>query len=79
MNELREKIAAAIQQSPSNATFGDEADAILALPEFQELMRDAKRYRWILHQAKITDFIFKYLESPERHVSNAIDAAMLEE
>jgi len=36
---------------------------------------DAERYRWILHQAPITDFIFRFTKSNERHVSNAIDAA----
>lgn len=36
---------------------------------------DAERYRWILHQAPITDFIFVFTKSKERHVSNAIDAA----
>lgn len=40
------------------------------------LQKDAERYRWILHQAKITDFIFAYTKSDERHVSNAIDDAM---
>lgn len=35
---------------------------------------DAERYRWILSQATITDFIFRCLRSRERHVSNAIDA-----
>jgi hypothetical protein len=33
---------------------------------------------WVLSQAEITDFIFAYLKSDERHVSNAIDAAMKE-
>jgi hypothetical protein len=46
---------------------------------FEELSAckpNSDRYLWILHQAKITDFIFAYLKSDERHVSNAIDAAI---
>jgi hypothetical protein len=38
--------------------------------------KDAQRYRWILEQAAITDHIFWYLQSRERHVSNAIDEAI---
>lgn len=38
--------------------------------------KDAGRYRWILKRAQITDFIFRGLNSKERHVSNAIDAAI---
>lgn len=41
----------------------------------EALRVDAERYWWILTQAAVTDFIFKYLKSRERHVSNAIDAA----
>lgn len=44
--------------------------------ENRELQKDAGRYRWILQQAKITDFIFAYTKSDERHVSNAIDATI---
>ena len=45
----------------------------------QDTMKDAERYNWILHQAKITDFIFSYLKSNERHISNAIDTAIAKE
>ena len=44
----------------------------------QGLSYNSNRYIWILNQAKITDFIFAYLKSGERHVSNAIDAAIRE-
>jgi hypothetical protein len=44
----------------------------------QELSYNSDRYLWVLSQAEITDFIFAYLKSDERHVSNAIDAAMKE-
>ena len=48
------------------------AEANRKMAEFEQ---DALRYRWVLTKAVITDFIFQFLKSPERHVSNAIDAA----
>jgi hypothetical protein len=51
--------------APPRAPAGDKA-----------LLRDAARYRWILEQAVLTDEIFRYLDSKERHVSNAIDSAL---
>lgn len=51
-------------------------DLAASLGREDALRKDAERYRWILHQAKITDFIFAYTKSDERHVSNAIDDAM---
>jgi hypothetical protein len=57
----------------------EAADRISALEaENAELRKDAERYRWILHQSKITDMIFEYTDSRERHVSNAIDQALKE-
>lgn len=55
--------------------------AIRSLPDpcdvsaTREMMKDVERYRWIMSQAKITDFIFTYTKSTERHVNNAIDFA----
>ena len=47
-----------------------------ARAERDAAVRNSERYTWILHRGAITDFIFKYLNSAERHVSNAIDAAI---
>ena len=46
------------------------------LSEEQSYKADAERYRWIIRQADITDFIFCFVKSDERHVNNAIDQAM---
>lgn len=49
--------------------------------EYEELKRDAELYRWILNNAKATDALWKYaipaeIEARERHISNAIRAAI---
>lgn len=53
-----------------------ERDLAAANARAEQNEKDAGRYRWILKQAQITDFIFRVLNSKERHVSNAIDAAI---
>lgn len=54
MTDLREKIAGNLRQHvsgyyavpPNEGHWEAVADAILAIPELQEMMRDAERYRY---------------------------------
>jgi len=57
--------------NPVEAELRDEITALTI--ELENAEEDAERYKWILSQAKITDFIFAYTKSKERHISNAID------
>lgn len=68
--KLREKIVC-IEMDRDHARL----DAKLERERADRNQEDAERYRWILHQAPITDFIFVFTKSKERHVSNAIDTA----
>lgn len=50
-----------------------EAAALKLAEQNEALRKDAERYRWILTQAAITDFVFKHTKSSDRHVSSTID------
>jgi len=51
-----------------------------AQQERDEYKKDAERYRWLLSSARITDALWRLINSKftedERHINNAIDAAM---
>ena len=78
MNTLREKIAACLFESGIEtvaSTYLELADAILAIPELQEALRDAERYRWLRQYDAAGRLPYR---SPEE-LDAAIDAARGEE